>query len=239
VLRRQFTATCAKELAAPTTNEDAYILRLGQNRAAVFDGATESFAARRWARLLASYWGRHADADWVGLARNDYARHVDAMSLSWAQEAAVQRGSYATIVAIDTTSGALEVTVVGDSCAFLLAEDDIVWSHPFDSDEQFTSAPEAIGTHPDHAAADAEALLRAQTLIDPGSLDATLLLLATDALSAWLLPPDLDDRRRRVRELLQCLAKGDFETLVASERRSGALKVDDCTVVVLSLGDPR
>ena len=232
---RDFQATCAKDLTDPASNEDATLLRLGQDRAAVFDGASESFAARRWARQVAHRWGRSTSPGWLAQARGDYAQHVDALAKTWAQEVAAERGSYTTIAAVTLTPAGLSVTTVGDSCVFLLDQEEIVWSHPFTSEEQFTSAPQALSTRPDLTEDDDDALIHGTLLIQPARVAATHVMLATDAVSAWLLTDDPDQRRKRTRQLLASRSGDDFATLVADERTSGRLKVDDTTVLVLTL----
>ena len=230
-LTRVFSWTCSKDLMDQSGNEDASIVRMGQGRAAIFDGASESFAARRWARLLAHYWGRSNTSDWLAAARSDYLRDIASLSLTWAQEAAVERGSYSTITAITVTSEGLDILAIGDSCLLLLRKDQIVWSYPLDHEDQFTSAPQALSTRMDLAAEDSEAEVNSHVLIDPSRVEASALLLATDAISAWLLASDPKCRTSRLTKLAGCRTQAEFVALVAFERAAGHLKVDDCTVV--------
>ena len=114
-------------------------------RAAVFDGATESFAARRWARLVSSCWEQDAE-DFMGRAQAEYALGASDRALSWAQEEASQRGSFTTIAAIQTVPGGLRTTIVGDSSVLFLNRDEIVESFPYATAEEFGSTPLALGS---------------------------------------------------------------------------------------------
>ena len=60
-------------------------------------------------------------------------------------------------------------------------------------------------------------------------------LLATDAISCWLLVDDAELQQDRIHRILACQTLEDFKELVSSERLAGALKVDDSTIAVLGI----
>ena len=234
VLTVVFRGSTAKDPGLQSSNEDTIAIATG--RAAVFDGATESFAARRWARLLAAHW-RTGEPDWVARARASYDRAIATVPMSWAQEAASARGSFATIAWIRAVPGGLQLGAVGDSCVLFLRDNAIVHAYPFVSSSAFTSAPQALASAGDLAAATQELLDAAPRTVSftAGRVDEVWLV--TDAIAAWLLDPDPQVRNARVASV-RALPNGEaLRLLVHEQRAAGCLKTDDSTVVRLHVGD--
>jgi hypothetical protein len=227
-----FSATTAKDPGIQESNEDASAWDEIRNRAAVFDGATESFAAQRWATLLAEHWSS-GESDWIAKAQDAYAVAMAGIELTWAQEAAAQRGSFATIAEVKGVAGGVELTIVGDSCVFLLEGTRIVRSTPFTEEAQFSSAPLALASAAALTQANEHAMSESlwRLAIAPGAISEVLL--ATDAVSAWLLG---EDREARMGQLLAVSNTEEFRELVHAERAAGRLKADDSTIVRLRVG---
>lgn len=238
-IAKVYRATVSKDIGIPGSNEDTYCLRLRETnpRAAVFDGASESFAARKWSRQLAEEWGRPPTRDWswVEKAQERYTKNISNMELSWAQEAAVQRGSYSTIAYILFDDNWLEFSAVGDSNIFLISGASVRFSYPYVFESQFTSAPTALSSNLIDKRQNIENLLTGMSRIQFKALETSHILLATDAISAWLLNQDEELRIERLRELMSCSTVNDFKDLVIKERATHAMKIDDSTVVLLEL----
>jgi len=234
-----FRATVSKDLHIEGSNEDTYCLRLNEEkpRAAVFDGASESFAARKWSKLLADEWGKPPTRDWswVERAQTRYARIISSLQLTWAQEAAMQRGSYATIAYVQFEEDWLFFSAVGDSNIFLLSDNDIRFSYPYVQESQFTSAPNALSSNPLDLRKNRENLLLGLDRIRYKSLETSHVILATDAVSAWLLNPDKEIKSARLNTLLSCSSLVEFKDLIEQERASHSMKIDDSTVVILEV----
>jgi len=234
-----FRATVSKDLHIEGSNEDTYCLRLKEEkpRAAVFDGASESFAARKWSRYLADEWGKPPTRDWswVERAQMRYAKNISTLKLSWAQEAAVQRGSYSTIAYIEFEEDWLFFSAVGDSNIFLISNNEVRYSYPYIRESQFTSAPNALSSNPLDLRKNRENLLSGLDRIRYKSFETSHVLLATDAISAWILTEDTEVRSARLKSLLQCSHLDEFKSLVERERATHAMKIDDSTVVILEV----
>lgn len=234
-----FRATISKDPQIEGSNEDTYCLRLKEDkpRAAIFDGASESFAARKWSRYLADEWGKTQTRDWswVERAQVRYERNISTLQLSWAQEAAMERGSYSTIAYVQFEEEWLYFSAVGDSNFFLLSDNEIRFSYPYVQESQFTSAPNALSSNPLDLRKNRESLLLGLNRIRYKSLNTSRVILATDAISAWLLNEDFQLRHARLKSLLQCSNLEDFKTLVLQEREIHAMKIDDSTVVILEV----
>jgi len=232
-LRVIFSASVAKDPDHLDSNEDYWVLDESGNGVAVLDGATESYAARRWARLLGTAWA-HGKAHWLADAQAEYALAMNGAQLSWAQEAAAERGSFATIAAIRAVGDGLAATCVGDTCVMLFYGGRLEKSHPLTSASQFTSAPQALPS-------DQTQLDRAMALLDQVHLTLPVpgpgleVWLATDAVACWLLVEDDDQREERVCQVRSLDSEDEFGALIASERQAGRMKVDDSTLVRVML----
>lgn len=115
-------------------NEDIWDIDESSGRVVLCDGASESYDAKSWARLLCDRFLQQpsVDAAWAAAAAAAQAQ-VDPASLPWSRRAAWQRGSFATLLGVewDAPQRMLHLHGVGDS--LLLA----VWR------ELPTPAPEA------------------------------------------------------------------------------------------------
>jgi hypothetical protein len=240
-LTKVLKATISKDPSIDGSNEDAAVLRLykDEQRAAVFDGASESFAARRWSKTLANEWGREQAMDglWLERSQTRYKNEIDEMELSWAQEAAMERGSFATIASIEVQDEFFKICIVGDSSIFFIDNRGVRWSYPFQSEVEFSSIPVALSSRPTALEQNYE-LIRKGTK-PPGTFLKAIgtrhLLLATDAVSCWLLADDMSTHLTRLFMLFACKTSEDFHELVLRERASSAMKIDDSTIILLRI----
>lgn len=77
-LRVLFEGSIAKHTEAPEDNEDAFCVLAGSGRIVLSDGASESFDARTWARLLVERLGTVDPSDKVIAACiQDYEQRHD------------------------------------------------------------------------------------------------------------------------------------------------------------------
>lgn len=99
-MRLDLQATVAKRADEP--NEDVYASLPFRHRYALSDGATESFAPRRWAQaVVQGFLDRQAvDRDWIRRASARYAQVFDRDTMSWSAQAAFDRGSFATLIGL-------------------------------------------------------------------------------------------------------------------------------------------
>jgi hypothetical protein len=241
--------SCPKAGNRPEEYEDAFAVRSDDPeriaRIAVADGATESSFSALWAALLVERWVR-GDATGpeflsrLGAARRLWRRSVGRRRLPWYAAEKAARGAYAAFlgVALDRSSRHWRAVAIGDCCLFQLAGLGpglrLVRAFPLARSEEFGSSPfllgsiERAGDDPSRHVQVAEGLL---------GLDGTLLL-ASDALSAWLLRRA--ERGDPAWEAVSGLGVGDaaeFEALVAAARDDGARNDDMTLVRVTSLAE--
>jgi hypothetical protein len=233
-----FAGSYPKDDQHPDSNEDAWAVHEPSGAVAVFDGATESFAARRWVAILARQWREHGSLD-LESAQNTYA-DSSPVALSWAQEQAATRGSFTTVAGLRRSEGQWSTLIVGDSAVLVVRDSEIVLARPHTSAADFASTPDALASAADLRAESALLLEHAQQSMDLPSLPGagtTGFLLATDAVAAWLLTDDLQERPSRLQALLDCRTAQAWNALVVLERATGRMKVDDATVLVLTLDE--
>src|SRR5579872_5977396 len=82
-------------------NEDAW-QHSHRGAGAVSDGASVSFDSASWSHLLARRYAQHPDFDaaWLEQAMAAYAKVHDRDGLPWMQQAAFDRGSFASLLGV-------------------------------------------------------------------------------------------------------------------------------------------
>lgn len=226
--------TACKDLPLPDGNEDAWVWVDDVQRAAVFDGATESFAARRWVSILTEAWKQDSAIDLEAL-QLQYADAGAAMTLSWAQEEAAGRGSFTTVASVQAAPGGLAATCVGDSAILLVKDARIVEAYPSLDPADYSSVPDALGSSSEHLN-QGHGLLEACSWtipVSPGHID--MVVLATDAVAVWLLQGNRNHTNELLAATLQIDDQAHWEHIVAGEREAGRMKADDSTVMILKV----
>jgi hypothetical protein len=236
-LRTDFFASTPKDPQRPELNEDAWLANDAGQRWALSDGASESYDSRTWAlSLVARYVEDPAvDANWVEQATQAYAASVDVSSLSWAKQAAYERGSFGTLLGVELApnSSDLEVLVIGDSLAVHVRNGQVLCSYPFQDPASFANRPQLLSTLPA-----ANAFVREPDFVtrnssrtwavEPGDH----IYLMTDAVGQWLLE-ELSGEQGSLGTIEQLKDPVQFDALVFSMRAERRLKLDDSTLVRL------
>lgn len=231
--RRAFTV--CKDLDYADGNEDFFIWADDRGGAAIFDGATESFAARRWVRMIAAAWEANPQLDFKQL-QSQYEDEIDSLNLGWAQAQARQRGSFTTIASVTPARGGLSATLIGDSCIALCKNNAVLEMLPSSDPSFFGSTPEALASTPNLLTVNTELMNACSWVIplEPGDIDCVVLM--TDAIGHWVTSEPESSDESRIESVLACRDEDQWSALVQRERASGRMKVDDSTVVVLYVG---
>src|SRR3989454_7443816 len=157
------------------------------------DGATESSFAKLWAVLLAESYVRSelAGAEFFARlkpARRLWRRRLAGRPLPWFASEKAEQGAFAAFlgVEIDAHKNRWTALAVGDCC--LMQVDDVgkgmrvLEVFPLQKSSQFTMSPYLIGSRSNGES------LNERIQISKGSLrNGDMLLLATDAVAAWLI----------------------------------------------------
>ncbi len=234
--------SCPKSGNSAEEYEDAWALRqtrtppTGGIRVAVADGATESSFAKLWAVLVAESYVRSevTGAEFferLAAARRLWRQRLAGRPLPWFASEKAEQGAFAAFlgVQIDAHKNQWTALAVGDCC--LMQVDDVgkrmrvLKAFPLEKSSQFTMSPYLIGSRsngePPHE----------RIQISKGSLrDGDMLLLATDAVAAWLLKQH-ENGRPLWKWLYRKLGTPEsFAAMVAYGRKHG-LRNDDFTLV--------
>lgn len=212
-------------------------------RVAVADGATESLLGGRWASILCKHFCEgnlgtglegaiaSARAEWeheLGQLR----RSRGAQGLSWLEEGALARGTFATIVGVEVADGLARAWAVGDSCLFVRRGRQQRSSFPVESAANLTSRPELVRAEQANGPGDSASIRQWEGSLESGDV----LYLVTDAVAGWVLAtgetgadpfPTLD---RSVEHGPTGLAAWTRQV-----RRDRLITDDDCTIVRLAL----
>lgn len=214
--------------------------RVGADRFAVADGATESSYSREWAEALVAQYGTRAP--WkpnfirsLPELQDAWRSRRDGASLPWFAEMKIQQGAYAAFLGVRLLPRngrvRLHALAAGDCELVHLTGGRPHCAFPLRHSREFGIHPELIGTWTDSSAA--------RHMITGRREDVRVgdrLLLMTDALAAWFLREDEDGRRPW--ETLDSFG-GDgqaaFGDWVDSARRTGEMRNDDVTLGVVEL----
>src|SRR6266566_1878122 len=211
---------------------------------AVAAGATESSFAKLWAVLLAESYVRSdlAGAEFFARlkpARRLWRRRLAGRPLPWFATEKAEQGAFAAFLGVGLVAHKKRWTAlaVGDCC--LMQVDDVgkgmraVETFPLQRSSQFTMSPYLIGSRSDDES------LKDRIQVSKGSLrDGDMLLLATDAMAAWLLKRH-EEGRPLWKWLYRKLATPEsFAAMVAYGRKNG-LRNDDFTLVRIIHHDSR
>jgi hypothetical protein len=203
-------------------------------RFAIADGASESYAAGDWARLLVSAFVATGPAgDWLASPRSDWQKATASGAVSWYAEEKFTLGGHATFLGVSfrMTSGGIawDAIAAGDACLLHLREGACVLSFPLTQSSEFTASPVLVqsrGGTPDWN-------WTCGTL-KPGEC----LLLATDALAQCLLA-SAESESFAGAALARFEVEDDLALWVSVWREAGLLRNDDVALGVIGLAEDR
>jgi hypothetical protein len=229
--------------------------------AAVSDGASESLLAGAWAgRLvedvvesmaLGDEWWEDVDGFVCDFMRRSGERWDTYLELyqadraargrpiTWYEQPGLDKGAFATVVGTEVRAtlpgdGSVEWSwhafALGDSCLFHLREGSVLRAFPVDSVDGFGITPQLLGSRNHDTALVAERLSTAHGTLTPGDE----VLLASDALAAWLLSPRHEQSAPGMQlAKLAELGEESFGEWVNDQRARRLMRNDDVTLIRL------
>jgi hypothetical protein len=162
-------------------------------------------------------------------AISEYKLIHDRETMPWMQQAAFDRGSFATLLGIEFSSDwrGARVFALGDSILAVVESGQIRKTIPYENAVEFDQAPSLLSTNQRENGWIDNYIMHE---LDISSYEAPTLLLMTDALGRWLLD---GPNPARVSMLLGLRGQDEFREFVDRERSEGRLKRDDTTLVVI------
>lgn len=223
----------------PSENDDAYECSTDAaddttTIAAVADGATQSVFAGKWARLLVASLctdgfpaPEELNARLPELQRI-WREALPSEGLPWYTREKLKKGAYAALVGVmlrPGEAGSFRALAIGDCCLFHVRESETPWSFPLASAGAFDGVPDLLSSIKPVAL---DRVLCEEREWRPGDL----LMLASDAVAAWLLGGHEGEVPRWRRA--SAIATDDaFRELVTSERTARRMQNDDSTLIVI------
>jgi hypothetical protein len=235
-----FVGQVPKDSAYPEDIEDALSISDECNRIAVSDGAGESFDPKTWAGLLVRGYINQPqfEREWVQSRIKEYTAKFDGALLSWSQQAALERGSFATLLCaqMNPEAKSVDILAIGDSIAVLCDGTDFVDSFPLSRSEQFNQRPELISTRValNVGLESPYFIFRAVRNWNTKGMVNPILLLMTDALGQWALRLAEQDCPPW-EELAGITEVSMLQAMVAREREAKKMRTDDVTLINISL----
>ena len=215
-------------------------------RAAVSDGASESAFAREWANVLVdAFVTRPMDVSglseealnvWLALAQEEWHDLVPWDRIPWHGEAKAQAGAFATLLGLtfgstrgNTRRLCWRAVAVGDSCLFVVRDGGLELSFPLDDAATFDNSPSLVCSNPDNAEE-----LWGHVRRHGGECGAgDFFILASDAVACWFLARSA--AREKPWETLLTLDNAGWGTWVEEQRRTGLMRNDDVTLVIIEV----
>jgi len=248
-----FAGSVPKDSAYPESNEDKLRICDDARKYVLSDGASESFNSQLWAEVLvqlaSSCIPRTRFTRWLKDAIAKYEDRSDLANLSWSQEAAFARGSFASLLVVSLLDDCIEIIAIGDTVALLTSDEGIVHSFPYSESEQFQQRPHLLSTlRSRHSTHFFREVLR--SLIDgrgdpetgclarwhyPSTHTSTVICV-TDALGEWLLRKD-ERSSDRLKALLSVRTQKDLAALVEKARLEDGMRRDDSSLILIGEAD--
>ena len=241
-------------------NEDICVISPNENFFALCDGAGGSELPRSWGFFLGQQWLRQPLyyneegiteellSQWLNDPRQNWAYWV---AHSWRREkntrnqqdnkppianAAInkilRKGAAATLLGLRIDNYHWYATALGDTCLFQIdGEGQILSSMPLTHSSQFTQTPPLLSSRVD---SNPGILLPSIRFSSSSYRPNEILLMATDALSRWIL---LQQERRSTswQQLLNIGDQEEFESLIIELRQQEQIEEDDTTLVIIRL----
>ena len=241
-----------KEINYPESNEDFFNMQVNGFSCALSDGASESYDSKTWAKLLCQTFVEFSRKKLIGnfykykqtsklitSARSKFLESFSQQSLSWSQQAAFDRGSFASLVGIIDHGKSVEILAIGDTIALWQSTEESINSHFLKNSSEFANQPLLISTRKssDDVFFPQENIRWSSKKIKKKEIHDNSIFLLTDAIAVKVLDLVKDGEMTFA---LNILKKNyvDFQTWLLLERKNKRIKTDDTTIVWIKTNEP-
>jgi hypothetical protein len=219
----------------------------GMARVAISDGASESAFSREWARILADTFttrppglssGLTEDSlkRWLSPGQQEWHNEVPWNRLPWHGEAKARTGAYATLLGLIIEAApnnsrrlSWRALAIGDTCLFMVHNDQLLLSFPLHDPAQFGTTPDLICSNPANDGGLWKGVHQHSGECTPGDL----FILASDALACWFLNESAAGGKPW-KSLLKLDSPGRY-TWVEEQRRKRLMRNDDTALVIIKV----
>jgi hypothetical protein len=249
-----FAGSVPKDSAFPESNEDKLNISQHDRLYVMSDGASESFNSALWAEVLVESVcfdpPRTRFGQWLKRAISRYEENSDLTNLSWSQQAAFERGSFASLLVVELLRKRISITAIGDTTALLIENGEITKSFPYKDSVEFQQRPHLLSTFVNrHKTPFFRQVLRSlvnqewyfsETVCNaywqyPAAAD-SFVICVTDALGEWLLRRD-NKSQGRIAAVLAVRTQEELAQLVTAARAEDGMRKDDSSLITLGDGN--
>jgi hypothetical protein len=208
---------------------------------AISDGATESSFSKEWSDLLVScYKDKPFDIAHLPLTINAISETwksiTSAIELPWYAQQKLENGAFATFLGItlNLEEQSFESVSIGDCTLFQVRNNELIYSFPITSFEDFGNTPSLFATNSKFQS-DYEKSVK---YLNGQAISGDLLILASDAVAMWLFKR-LNEGERPWLSLIALLNYEDYQTDFSNwtfnKIKENEMKNDDISVVLINI----
>lgn len=237
--------------------EDACSFSIASCRAAIADGATESSFSGQWAQSLVEHFisGEEENSPiqeqlelrhWLAPIQKVWTENIPWQSLEWYTEHKARLGAFAAFLGLQITNKdkadskdagkpvlgdcVWSAVACGDSCLFHVRCGELLCAFPIRNSSEFGNSPSLLSSV---SAANEQAFTK--VVREHGECRmGDLFLLATDALSCWILN-ECETGKSPWETMNTLSGQEEFCTLVDNLRQTHRMKNDDVTLLIIEL----
>lgn len=246
----KFKASIPKDGYSDNSCQDRYAVFSEQGKFAISDGATAAIYAEIWADILVNSFEK-LDLFTADLVNSDLAANIalwlKECKLLWqkkeqeltkqaASDFILQKlleGSQATFLGLafnineaNNNNLAWRSFAIGDSCLFIVSDNDLVCSFPIKDAQQFSATPDLIDTKIANYKFDDNQLITGN--IGLGSR----CYLMTDALAQWFLE-QVSTNQQPWQQLDKIAEQNNLFEVVDTYRKQGEIRNDDVALLIV------
>lgn len=233
----EFSAILPKDDLYPLSVEDALAISEDGTIIAISDGASESFDSQSWARILTDSYvaNPNVNGEWLAKAIQRYKELRDPSELSWSQQAAYERGSFATLLGLRAHSDdQISCLSIGDCLAIFVHTIAHHTSWRYSWAREFQERPMLLSTKAELNEFVYQSDFNSRHITWLIREPLSHILLMSDALAEWCLRSEEDGIPARSR-LSSIRSREELASLVGHERARRNMRVDDVTLINLGV----
>lgn len=232
----------------PYENEDNFLVASelekesdNISKFAVSDGATESSFSKEWSDLLVSaYKDQKFDEDnlphTLATISQTWYSIVNEKDLPWYAQQKLEFGAFAAFIGltINKENSSFNTIAIGDCNLFHIKDNSLIVSFPINKSEDFGNTPFLLASNNKY-----QIDLNANVKYTQGVLNKNdILILATDALSAWILKDiEKDGKPWKLLDSILSSKRGEmhFNRWVKRKIQDKEIKNDDVTLLLITI----
>ncbi len=215
----------------------------------IADGATQTSFSNIWASCLVNTCSRAHLSEIsflksVRKAQEEWQNSLQDIDLPWHAQEKFRQGAYSALtwleIGYDPLHPAYAFTwralAVGDCCLFISRSHSVYLSLPLQEPIEFTNNPVLIPSKSEKIGSITGKIQTARGSLKNGDH----LLLATDALSAWIVKQTQENQDRFFRMLMDARSTHNPDSITSwinNLRRKNEIKNDDTSLVFIELGE--